>query len=196
MLLFRFPNQGRQVEDVEIWTHTNDTLGAVRRQILQRLKGNPSNVKLELFLNGDLIDTIDDRKILLHLPLRDKTLLTGKLTPTTSGSGGGIPASSPDSSSDSSTSSPQHPQYDGGPNVELEQCLPGVILSQQKPVLLEMSYCQFFLKLADVGCSMGCAQLRDGARALLKLMPADSQTVQDMKCECQRLARTSSSNST
>ena len=41
MLLFRFPNQGRQVEDVEIWTHTNDTLGAVRRQILQRLKGNP-----------------------------------------------------------------------------------------------------------------------------------------------------------
>ena len=52
MLLFRFPNQSRQVEDVEIWTHTNDTLGAVRRQILQRLKGNPSNVKLELFLNG------------------------------------------------------------------------------------------------------------------------------------------------
>ena len=196
MLLFRFPNQGRQVEDVEIWTHTNDTLGAVRRQILQRLKGNPSNVKLELFLNGDLIDTIDDRKILLHLPLRDKTLLTGKLTPTTAGSGGGIPASSPDSSSDSSTSSPQHPQYDGGPNIELEQCLPGVILSQQKPVLLEMSYCQFFLKLADVGCSMGCAQLRDGARALLKLMPADSQTVQDMKAECQRLARLGSSTST
>ena len=197
MLLFRFPNQSRQVEDVEIWTHTNDTLGAVRRQILQRLKGNPSNVKLELFLNGDLIDTVDDRKILLHLPLRDKTLLTGKLTPTTSGSGGGIPASSPDSSSDSSTSSPQHPQYEGAPNVELEQCLPGVILSQQKPVLLEMSYCQFFLKLADVGSTLGCAQLRDGARALLKLMPADAQTVQDMKSECQRLSRggVSASNS-
>ena len=188
MLLFRFPNQGRQVEDVEIWTHTIDSVGAVRRQILQRLKGNPSSVKLELFLNGDLIDTIDDRKILLHLPLRDKTLLTGKLTPTSS-SGGGFPASSPDSSSDSSTSSPQHPHYDGGPNVELEQCLPGVILSQQKPVLLEMSYCQFFLKLADVGCNLGCPQLRDGARALLKLMPADAQTVQDMKSECQRLSR-------
>ena len=41
MLLFRFPNQGRQVEDVEIWTHTNDTLGAVRRQILQRQTFDP-----------------------------------------------------------------------------------------------------------------------------------------------------------
>ena len=61
----RFPNQGRQVDDLEIFTHTNETLGSVRRQILQRLKGNPSNVKLELFLNGDLIDTADDRKILL-----------------------------------------------------------------------------------------------------------------------------------
>jgi ubiquitin carboxyl-terminal hydrolase 9/24 len=50
---------------LEIFTHTNETLGAVRRQILQRLKGNPSNVKLELFLNGDLIDPADDRKILL-----------------------------------------------------------------------------------------------------------------------------------
>ena len=65
LLPFRFPNQGRQVDDLEIYTHTNDTLGSVRRQILQRLKGNPSNVKLELFLNGDVIDTADDRKILL-----------------------------------------------------------------------------------------------------------------------------------
>ena len=48
---------------------------------------------MELFLNGDLIDTVDDRKILLHLPLRDKTLLTGKLSPTAASGGGGIPVS-------------------------------------------------------------------------------------------------------
>ena len=190
-LLFRFPNQGRQIEDVEIWTHTNDTLGAVRRQILQRLKGNPANVKLELFLNGDLIDPADDRKILLHLPLRDKTLLSGKLSPINSaqsGNGGqGIPASSPDSSSDSSTSSPQH-QYETGPNVEVERCLPGVILSQQH------SYCQFFLHLADLGCKLDNPQLRDGARALLKLMPPDLHSVRKMKTLCQDLALKSESS--
>jgi ubiquitin carboxyl-terminal hydrolase 9/24 len=38
VLLFRFPNQGRQMEDLEIYTHTNDTLASVKRQILQRLK--------------------------------------------------------------------------------------------------------------------------------------------------------------
>ena len=80
MLVFRLSSQGRQVDDIEIWTHTNDTLGSVRRQIMQRLKANPASAKLELFLNGDVIDTVDDRKILLHLPLRDKTLLNGKLT--------------------------------------------------------------------------------------------------------------------
>ena len=64
-VFFRFPNQGRQVDDLEIFSHTNETLGSVRRQILQRLKGNPTNVKLELFLNADVIDTADDRKILL-----------------------------------------------------------------------------------------------------------------------------------
>ena len=112
MLIFRFPNQSRQISDIDIWTHTNETLGSVRRQILQELKGNNSaNVKLELFVNGDLIDPIDDRKILLHLPLRDKTLLSGKVTALSGGQGGnvGVPASSPDSSSDSSTSlTPQH----------------------------------------------------------------------------------------
>ena len=32
----RFPNQTRQGEDIEIGTHTNDTLGSVRRKIIQR----------------------------------------------------------------------------------------------------------------------------------------------------------------
>ena len=96
-----------------MWTHTNETLGSVRRQILQRMKGNPANVKLELFVNGDPIDPIDDRKILLHLPIKDKTLLSAKITPVGGAGGGAVPASSPDSSSDSSSSSPQH-GYGGG----------------------------------------------------------------------------------
>ena len=131
----------RQVEDLEILTHTNETLGSVRRQLLQKLKGNPANVKLELFLNGDPIDPIEDRKILAHLPIKDKSLLSAKITPV-GGAGGQVPASSPDSSSDSSSGSPQH-GYNasegghnggaavpggGGPNVEIERSLPGTRL--------------------------------------------------------------------
>lgn len=26
-LVVRFPNQGRQVDDIEIWSHTNETIG-------------------------------------------------------------------------------------------------------------------------------------------------------------------------
>ena len=73
-------------------------------------------------------------------------------------------------SSDSSSGSPQHGGYGsrvvvsseggggGGPNLEIERTLPGVILSHQK------SYCQFFLDLSDLGCMLGNARLRDGAR--------------------------------
>ena len=62
-----------------------------------------------------------------------------------------------------------------------------MILSQQH------TYSQFFLHLADLGCSLGNAQLRDGARAILKLMPPDAHTVRKMKTLCQDLA---SSNKT
>lgn len=36
MLTIRFPNQGRQIEDIDIFTHSNDTLYSVRRQILTK----------------------------------------------------------------------------------------------------------------------------------------------------------------
>lgn len=35
-LTIRFSNQGRSFDDTEVWTHANDTLGSVRRQILTR----------------------------------------------------------------------------------------------------------------------------------------------------------------
>jgi len=35
-LLVRFPNQGRQVEDIELWSHTNETIGQLRRQLIAR----------------------------------------------------------------------------------------------------------------------------------------------------------------
>jgi ubiquitin carboxyl-terminal hydrolase 9/24 len=56
-------------------------------------------VKLELFLGPDLLDTADDNKVLALLPVRDKCVITAKLSQVGAG------ASSSDSSSDSNSGS-------------------------------------------------------------------------------------------
>lgn len=73
-LVVRFPNQGRQVEDLDIWSHTNDTIGQVRRCILNRIKANSAHTKVELFIGGELVDPADDRKLIGQLNLKDKTV--------------------------------------------------------------------------------------------------------------------------
>jgi hypothetical protein len=67
----------------------------------------------------------------------------------------------------------------------LEQSLPGVIMSMQP------NYTQFLLLLADKGCTLENSQLRDAARAMLKLMPADVETIAKMKNICQELIKNS-----
>lgn len=77
-LTIRFSNQGRQVDDLDIWSHTNDTLGLVRRQILNRVVKSANiaaNVKIELYLNTELVDASEDKKIISHIPLRDKSVM-------------------------------------------------------------------------------------------------------------------------
>lgn len=59
------------MEDLELFTHSNDTLGSLRRQILRRIKPGV-HCKLELFVNGEPLDTADDRKLLSQVPIRDK----------------------------------------------------------------------------------------------------------------------------
>uniref|UniRef100_A0A8I3PEK3 ubiquitinyl hydrolase 1 n=1 Tax=Canis lupus familiaris TaxID=9615 RepID=A0A8I3PEK3_CANLF len=119
-LIVRFPNHGRQVDDLDIWSHTNDTVGSVRRCILNRIKANVAHTKIELFMGGELIDSEDDRKLIGQLNLKDKSVITAKLTQVSSN----MP-SSPDSSSDSSTGSPGNHcnHYSDGPNPEVESCL-------------------------------------------------------------------------
>ncbi|KAJ6667612.1 hypothetical protein lerEdw1_016733 [Lerista edwardsae] len=174
-LVVRFPNQGRQVEDLDVWSHTNDTIGSVRRCILNRIKANSAHTKVELFIGGDLVDPADDRKLIGQLNLKDKTLITAKLTQISSN----MP-SSPDSSSDSSTGSPGNHgnHYSDGPNPEVESCLPGVIMS------LHPRYISFLWQVADLGSSLNMPPLRDGARILMKLMPPDNTTVEKLRAIC------------
>ncbi|KAG9485627.1 hypothetical protein GDO78_008621 [Eleutherodactylus coqui] len=174
-LVVRFPNQGRQVEDLDIWSHTNDTIGSVRRCILNRIKANSAHTKVELFIGGELVDPSEDRKLIGQLNLKDKTLITAKLTQISSN----MP-SSPDSSSDSSTGSPGNHgnHYSDGPNPEVESCLPGVIMS------LHHRYISFLWQVADLGSSLSMPPLRDGARVLMKLMPPDNTIVEKLRSIC------------
>lgn len=47
------------------------------------------------------------------------------------------------------------------------------------------AYCAFLLQIADKGCSLGHVQLCEAARSMLKLMPADVETVKKLKGICQ-----------
>ncbi|XP_076235119.1 ubiquitin carboxyl-terminal hydrolase-like faf [Calliopsis andreniformis] len=167
-LIIRIANPGRNATEEHIVTHTNDTLGSLRRQILRKIKANEPNVKLDLFLNGESLELTDDRKVLSQIPLRYKMVLSAKLSQVNSN----MP-SSPDSSSDSSTSSPHH-LYDAR-NVNAENKLPGVVMSETS------EYATFFFQLSDLGCTLQHAQLRDGARNLLQLVPPYTHTVQRLQ---------------
>ena len=75
-----------------------------------------------------------------------------------------------------------------GPNVEVEQCLPGVIIAQER------SYTAFLLQLADMGCSLSHNCLRDSARAVLNLIPADNHTALKIRTLCSDLVLKPASN--
>lgn len=94
--------------------------------------------------------------------------------------------SSPDSSSDSSSSSPQH-AYDG-PNAEAEATLPGVIMS------CKHTYAHFFFQLADLGMELNHQALVHNALAILKIMPADRETIKRVKDLCKAAAEATGSD--
>ncbi|KFO30361.1 Putative ubiquitin carboxyl-terminal hydrolase FAF-X [Fukomys damarensis] len=117
--IVRFPNQRRH--DLDIPSHTNDTVGSIRRCILNQIKANVARTKVELFVDGELLDSLDDRKLIGQLNLKDKSLITAKLTQINSNV-----SSRPDSPS---AGPPRNHQnlYSDDPNPEVESCLPGVV---------------------------------------------------------------------
>jgi len=173
-LYIRFQTPGRSIDDLEITTHSNEQVASFKRNLLKRIKTTiPTNIKVDLYYNsGELIEISDDRNPLSQFTIRDKMMLTAKLTPM----GAGM-ASSPDSSSDSSTGSPPRPCPDMQ-RPESESTLPGVIISQ-KP-----EYVEFFLKLYQLGSELQHGHLRDSSRALLHLLPLDQLTVHQLQYMC------------
>lgn len=176
-LYIRFSPQARQSEDFEIWSHTNDSLASVRRQIYSRLKMSPLSVKLDIHYNGEIISSSDDRKLVGQIPFKDRTILTVKLGAV--GGVGGSSPSSPDSSSDSSP--PPTPQSGDGPNYEAEQCLPGVQMSNMK-------FADSCFALGGLGIKHKIPELRDISLSLLNIIPTDVDTIRRTRLICQERA--------
>lgn len=72
-LIVRFANTGRQLEDIEMVVHGNLTVGCMRKQILRKVKGFAANLKVELFVNTEILDPVDDRRLISEVPsIKDK----------------------------------------------------------------------------------------------------------------------------
>ncbi|XP_039251519.2 ubiquitin carboxyl-terminal hydrolase 9X-like [Styela clava] len=176
VLVIRVALQSRQNDEFEVWTHSNATLGSVRKQILSHFKNvTANNTNVEMYVNGEVLLNEHDRKLISNLPLKDRTHVSVKLVPIKPSSKNKDVTSSPDSSSDSSRSSPTFYLALHEPNPEVEALLPGVIMSK-KP-----KYAQFLFQVADLGCELDVSELRDGARNLLQLMPCNEGTVQNIQ---------------
>ncbi|XP_067944193.1 ubiquitin carboxyl-terminal hydrolase 9X-like [Watersipora subatra] len=176
--------QGSRHEDLEIWSHTHDTLGCVKRQFLTKNK-MLSSYRVELYLNGDLLDVHGDKKLISQIPIRDKTILTAKICASNSNAG-----SASESSSESSPSASPLIGHNDGPNSDAERCLPGVILSQ------DIKYIPFLHSVCDycISVSPTLTDLLQSTRGLLDLSPAHQPTIQNIKEVCQLRAQHMTSN--
>lgn len=174
VLYVRFQTPGKSLDDIEVTTHSNETIISFKRALLRRIKAAPFNsIKVDLYnSNGELFEILDDRHPLSQYNIRDKTMINAKLTPM----GTGI-SSSPDSSSDSSTGSPPRPCPDTQ-RSETEASLPGVIISQNS------AYTSLFIQIYQLSTELNHVELRDCSRNLLHLLPLDRLTVKIIKEMC------------
>lgn len=174
IVYIRFQNTGRQIDDIEVNTHSNETMASFKRTLLKEIKGcSVNSIRIELYHNtGEPIECTDDSNPLSQFTIRDKSMLTAKISPI----GPGL-SSSPDSSSDSSTGSPPRPYIDTQ-RQEVEKNLPGVLIAQKK------MYIEFFIKLYQLGSDLEHGYLRDSSRTLLHLLPMDIYTMQQLQRMC------------
>ncbi|CAF4882431.1 unnamed protein product [Pieris macdunnoughi] len=162
---FNFQTGQRQIDDIELFSHSNETLHSLRVAVQRRLKcSSESSIKLEmyinkleLYVNGELLDSSHDRKILSQIHLRDKTILVAKVYDGQVCGSGGC-GSSNESSSDSSATSPPLPPT-------AEHALPGVLFAQGT------WYLPFILELEHIGITKGHAPLTEAAHLLSQICP-------------------------
>lgn len=176
-LYIRFTPQNRQIEDFEIWSHTNESFASLRRSIYNRLKMSSQSIKLDIFSNGELLNTSEDKKLIGELQIKDRMVFTVKLA-----SANENPPSSPDSSSDSSPPPTPHLSGEHVPILDPEYLLPGVILSKSK-------FAHTLFSLGKLAIKFDVPDLRDIILSLLNICPSDVDTIQQIKTTCHELTQ-------
>lgn len=162
---------------------------------------------------------MDDNKILGDYQLKEKMFIMAKITQTASGlnlnsslssnqnnnnnasscnnnnNGGGgqnnsqvrLDSSAEDSSSDECASSQDNESTQhnvvGSPNLDFELQLPSLILS------LNEQYVQFLIDLADFGCRIENALIKECTRGILDLLPIAKHTGEKIKQICRECAQ-------
>lgn len=155
-------NFGRNSEELELWTHTNESLVSIRKKILTKLK-MAHNVAVDFSNMGDKID-LSPSKLVSHLQYCDKLSLTARLI-----------------HANTNICNAEYDYNEQKSNIQkLENCLPGVIISKDPKLY------SFLFQLADIGMSKNYFPLQEKCLSLLKIIPPDESLVNFVKDLCQR----------
>ncbi|XP_055334947.1 probable ubiquitin carboxyl-terminal hydrolase FAF-X [Paramacrobiotus metropolitanus] len=172
-------NPPRQFDDQELHTHTNETLGGLRRAITSKVRHLTGAPKLDLYFNNNEILPSMDRRLITEIGIvdhgRDRPVITARFSVVAFQDNlisESIVPSSPESSTDVSPSDTPQTAYSDETHPDLENQLPGLYIAKSPDTI------PFIIRLADLGIRLGNRNLTEIARDLLGILPASDQILE------------------
>lgn len=133
-ILIRLQNQSRNVDDVVIETHSNETILNIKKQYLNKLKMLNTNMQVDFYMNGEHLDqdVNRDKKLVSHLTTKDHFILTSRISKSNFNSINDNEAfSSQNNSSQLNDCNINQFRFENGLNEEAENCLPSVVSNKK-----------------------------------------------------------------
>ena len=72
----------RNVDEFEVFSHSNDTVGSVRRQIqakMTQMHSHQQSISVDIGVNGELLPTEEDFRLVVTVPLKEKSIINVKV---------------------------------------------------------------------------------------------------------------------
>ena len=129
-ILIRLQNQNRNIDDVVIETHSNETLLNIKKQYLNKLKMLNTNMQVDFYLNGEHLDqdANRDKKLVSHLTTKDHFVLTARISKSNFNSiNDNEVFAQNNNSSQQLIDNVNQFRFENGLNEEAENCLPSVV---------------------------------------------------------------------
>jgi len=177
-------HQNRNVDDVMIETHSNETLLNVKKLYLNKLKMSNTNVQVDFYLNGEHLDQDlnRDKKLVSHLTTKDNFVLTARISKSNFNSMNDNESFSSQNNSSQLIDNNNINQFrfENGLNEEAENCLPSVYMSNYPPLYKSL------FNFADLGLKLKYKPIYINSLEILKLMPIDKSTSDSLiqLCKC------------